>query len=235
MSNTSRNPERILRNDYQSLSSVRGKWFWVCVKTGLGSWWPMGISISCRCLSRGCRACAGSAVSSLLFCHPRHPAASCVAQSKGLCDSRPHVTTASTAGAAVVVMELVKCHLVFCPVASWLWLTCAVVGDAQSQVIKLFTIIAGLHLLLGGLFCWVRFSHYVQSKQGLCNDIAASAGSNAKFALWNPEKAQMWTFWEGCKWSGEHGMLSKWMANFCPSRVRRIHSHKTETQNYFRA
>lgn len=96
-SDTCRNPVRIWRNDYQSLLSVRGKWFWACVRTVLGSWWQVGISGSCSCLSRGCKACAGSAASSLLLCHPRHPAASHVAQSQGLCDSWPHITTASSA------------------------------------------------------------------------------------------------------------------------------------------
>lgn len=45
----------------------------------------------------------------------------------------------------------------------------------------------------------------------------------------------MWTFWKGWNLSGEHGMLSKWMANFGSSRVRRILCHQTETQNYFSA
>lgn len=90
MSIICRNPVRIWRNCYQSLFSVRGKWFWDSVKTGLGSWWHMSISSSCSCLSRGCAAGSGSAGSSLLLCHPRHPAASCVAQSKGLQTSSHH-------------------------------------------------------------------------------------------------------------------------------------------------
>lgn len=130
MSNICRKPVRIWKNYYQSLFSVSEKWFWACVKTGLGSWWQMGTSSSCSCLSRGCKACAGSAASCLLLCtllqvlwpSPR----ACVT---------PDLISPQL-WAAVVVMVLVKYHLVFWPVASWLWLTCTVVCDAQCQVIK---------------------------------------------------------------------------------------------------
>lgn len=129
LSDICRNPVRIWRNYYQSLFSVRENWFWACVKTGVGSWLQMGISRTCSFLSRGCKAWAGSAASSLLFCillqimwpSPR----ACVTPDLIL-----------VLWAAVVVMVLVKCHLVFWPVASWLWLTCTVVCDAQCQVIK---------------------------------------------------------------------------------------------------
>lgn len=116
---------------------MRGKWFWAGVRTVLGSWWQMGISSSCSCLSRGCKACAGSAASSLLLCHPRHADVSCVAQSQGLCDSRPHITTASSAVGWCCcegIGEMPPCLLA---VASWLWLTCTVVCDAQLSTYQL--------------------------------------------------------------------------------------------------
>lgn len=95
-----------------------------------GEWAPPALAA----LARECRACAGPAASSLLLCHPRHHAASYVAQPKGLCDSRPRITTHPVLLRAAVVMRvLVKYHLVFL----WLpdWLTCTMVCDACYQVI----------------------------------------------------------------------------------------------------
>lgn len=124
---------RIWRNDYQFLFSVRGKWFWACVKTDLGSWWRMDTSSSCSSCKRVQSLCWSCCKLSAPL-PSQAPTASYVAQPKGLCDSRPRITTRPVLLRAAVVMRvLVKYHLVFL----WLpdWLTCTMVCDARYQVI----------------------------------------------------------------------------------------------------
>lgn len=171
MSNICRNPVRIWRNDYQSLFSVRGKWFWDSVKTGLGSWWQIGISGSCSYLLRGCKAWAGSAASSLLLLPPQAPCCK-------LCGPVQGCVTPNLMSPQPVVLWLLVLWWYWwnTTLSSGLWLPDC---DLPALWFVMHSVKLSSHLLwllgylcfwVGELFSWVLFSHE-QSKQGQCNDI----------------------------------------------------------------
>lgn len=163
---------RIWRNDYQFLFSVRGKWFWACVKTDLGSWWQISTSSSCS----SCKRVQSLCWSCCKLSAPLPSQAPCCklcgpAQGPVWLQTSYHHTASTAAGCCCYEgIGEIPPRL---PVASWL--THLHHGLWCMLSSHLLLLLGYICFWVGELFSWILFSQYVQSKQRQCSGIAASA------------------------------------------------------------
>lgn len=140
MSNICRNPVRIWRNGYQSLFSVREKWFWACVK-----WAPPALAAASQEAAKPVLVLLQALSSSAPCCKWCAPVQGPV---------WPQTSHQHCCGLLLLWWYWWNATL-----SSGLWLpgcdSPVLWFVMQCQVIKSFNIIAGLHLLLGGRGVWL--------------------------------------------------------------------------------